>query len=52
MLTRIWFENLKYEDHVRNLGIGGRILKRNVRRTGCEVLEWIHLVQKGGGRLL
>jgi len=52
MRTRIWLGSLKYEDHVRNLDIGRRISKRMLRRTGREVLEWIQLVQKGGGGLL
>jgi len=46
MRTRIWLGNLKYEDHVGNLSMGGKTSKRMLRRTGCEVLERIRLVKK------
>lgn len=39
--------NLKYEDHVGNLGVGETVSERKLRRTGCEVLGWIQLVQIG-----
>jgi hypothetical protein len=40
-------ESLKGRDHLKDLGIDGRIIKKmDVRELGWEGVDWIHLAQE------
>lgn len=47
MHTKCLPENLQGRNHLRNLGVGGRIKSKWNLRKGCEDVSWIHRLRIG-----
>jgi hypothetical protein len=44
--TGFWWESLKERDHLKDLGIDGRMgVRMDLREIGWGVVEWIHIAQ-------
>jgi hypothetical protein len=48
MGTKLWLESLKGRKNSEDLGVDGRIiLKTDLKETGWDGVDWVHLAQIG-----
>lgn len=43
--TEFWWGKMRKRDHLEDLGIDGRIIKKDLQETGWSIVEWINLDQ-------